>query len=220
MRLIIFTLSIILCIHRYACKCNFKDLVREPEYNIDTAPKNLSVQITALFMSFAEIDDAHNSVTFTLKTYRIWKDDRIKMDSNKQKIIRPLDFERKCIWSPKLIFDSQLLIDYGNKENTYVQFRRVNSSILISSANYAKITITCPEFNFSTFPFDEQFCPLEINPVKRDEFNITGKIENARWEFRKSQLQYEIFSIISKEGNNKTLETKLKFKRYIYPYIR
>ena len=92
--------------------------------------------------------------------------------------------------------------------------------------NRFEISVRCPNFDFSYFPFDHQNCSLVLRTGNSTQnFDLTGTVETEE-EFRYESLnhQYEVkaieFDTNAAQDSKSYVGVTLKFTRYFTPFFK
>ena len=145
-----------------------------------------SFQVHAIFYNnrILEIDERKNSITILLSLWTFWHDPRIKVSNiSREEFIRlpPITNKRAPIWVPFAVPDiknlkavtsvdgygeAHLSLTPGRSVNDYISKLVFNPNSTIVDAHFTrKVEIFC-KFDFSKYPFDHQYCPLEMKVPK------------------------------------------------------
>ena len=99
--------------------------------------------------------------------------------------------------------------------------------VVMKVSNRFEVSILCPNFDFSYFPFDNQNCTIALRgPNKRQNITlIENKVETkGGFEYVNLNLQYGIepteFDISAAIDPNAYVGVTLKFTRHLTPFSK
>ena len=171
------------------------------DYRNDVGPfttKPLNVTIIAVFKDIAEVNDADNTVTFSIELYIEWVDSRLKLDLNSpgwnDDYINWVSLNPKWLgylWKPNIDIVNAVgfKTKYIFEDQSYLELYQDHTFLYRVAVD---ITLKCPLFKFETYPFDEQVCDLFIGSYFDD---VTRAVFNGHVPYNKSNqrpLQYDV----------------------------
>ena len=92
--------------------------------------------------------------------------------------------------------------------------------------NRFEISVRCPNFDFSYFPFDHQNCSIVLRGKKNSrDVNLIGKVNTEEeFEYESLNLQYAIeaieFDISAAKKSKSYVGETLKLKRHFPPFSK
>ena len=92
--------------------------------------------------------------------------------------------------------------------------------------NKFEISVRCPKFDFSYFPFDRQNCSIVLRTGKYTQnFVLTGIVETEEeFKYESLNLQYEVkvieFDTNAAKESTSYVGVTLKFTRYFTPFSK
>ena len=92
--------------------------------------------------------------------------------------------------------------------------------------NRFEISVRCPKFDFSHFPFDHQNCSIVLRTGKSAQnFDLTGTVETEEeFTYESLNIQYAIevteFDISAAKDSPSYVGVTLKFTRHFPPFYK
>ena len=92
--------------------------------------------------------------------------------------------------------------------------------------NKFEISVRCPKFDFSYFPFDHQNCSIVLRTGKYTQnFDLTGIVETEEeFKYESLNLQYEVkaieFDTNAAQNSTSYVGVTWKFTRYFTPFSK
>ena len=103
--------------------------------------------------------------------------------------------------------------------------------MFITTKGFVEVTLTCPQFNFDSFPFDEQVCHLimysqqtflNVSGIMKFLAQLDGQHSNVQFAVKSYPLEFketETYPLFKTKTPVSYFGLKLKLKRLVYPYI-
>ena len=207
----------IICLENTRCSGNLTNIhpfCLPDSYDKDDDPDSnpdqpLDIYIHLVIEDIIQINDYDTTITLKLTIFIGWIDNRIEILSNSSDWVIEDGEETwtklnpkwiKYLWMP----DIEIL---NMKELKIPEFvSKPNGLELYESKRLwydfpAELTITCPQFNFERYPFDNQIC----------------KIMMGSYQYYASEMRFK-GSIVYKERHQRPLQYKINNIRRIEPY--
>ena len=156
------------------------------------------------------IDQSKNSLTILFGLWSFWQDPRIMVNNiTHEEFIKlpPITNERAPLWFPFIVPEisnlkglyqvhgstlAHLSLNSGSSINNYMsKYIFAPNDTIVSAYFKRKLEISC-EFDFSRYPFDDQYCPLTMKVITDvnltiHELEVNRPNQKKFWDFDLTQ---------------------------------